>query len=234
MVRRLLSLGFAGMAALSLVGCGIPPVDTTLISQNPADAQDFSIAKRAVNACKDLRRDKVRASFLRAGFKVSEKTESLSRNRTLKRLIIQAPSDRVSVFYHGGSCWVGLEGMTPAQSRELASIWVRAHDAKPNSAFGDGLSDHVSGAWRHFFVEPPRFPDKAAYRHRIYIAAYKTWPYGPYDPQNQYGFDIGEIFPAVPGAAVELNHVTECQPIAKTSDRSGAFLPCSGPAYRPR
>ena len=80
----------------------------------------------------------------------------------------------------------------------------------------DGLSDHVSGAWRNFFTEPARIPDKAAYYHRIYIAAYKTWPSGPYDPQRNLPYRAESIFPDGPGAAVRLSHVTECKPQIKT------------------
>lgn len=124
--------------------------------------------------------------------------------------------------------------MTPSQSAKLAQRWVRAFDAKSNAEVGDGLSDHVSGAWRHFFTEPARIPDKAAYSHRVYIAAYKTWPQGPYDPQRQFGYDIYGLFPEAPGAAIGLNHVVTCQPHIKTGPRSGIFLPGSGPSFRPR
>ena len=78
-----------------------------------------------------------------------------------------------------GICWIGLEGVTPKQSVELAQIWVAAFDAKPNSAYGDGLSDHVSGDWYNLFTEPELFPDKTRYKHPVFIAAYKTWTHGP-------------------------------------------------------
>ncbi len=231
MFRR---LALVGLCAVILTGCGIPPVDTTYVSREPASAQDFAVARRAVEACTDPRRsDRMRAAFERAGFTVSDKTEALRNGRTITRMIVDDPRDRVSVLVGGGDCFVGLVGMTPRQSAELAQIWVRAHQAQPNSAFGDGLSDHVSGAWRRFFTEPPRFPDKAAYRHRIYIAAYKTWPHGPYDPQRGFGYDLGQVFPDTPGAAVKLDHVFECQPMVETGPNRGVFLPCSGPVYRP-
>lgn len=148
--------------------------------------------------------------------------------------MISAPDDAVSVLYHKDRCFVGLENMTPSQSAQLAQIWVRAHRAKPNSEFGDGLSDRVSRAWRHVFSEPAQSPDKAAYDHRIFISAYKTWPHGPYDPQRNLPFDTDGVFPETPGAAVGLVHAIKCNPLITTGPRTGANLPCSGPTYRPR
>ncbi|WP_299680286.1 hypothetical protein [uncultured Roseobacter sp.] len=218
---------------LFVAGCGIPPVDTEFISSVPADTQSFAVAERAVRACTDvIDREKVRRNLERAGFGVTIQQVKAKNGRTIPHMIISAPHEAVSVLYLGSSCFVGLENMTPDQSARLARIWVDAHGAQPNSAFGDGLSDHVSGAWRRFFTEPHRFPDKAAYRHRIYIAAYKTWPNGPYDPQRSVPFSIPD-FPAKPGAAVELNHAFDCLPDVRTGPTSGVLLQCSGPEYRP-
>ena len=132
-----------------------------------------------------------------------------------------------------GICWIGLEGVTPKQSVELAQIWVAAFDAKPNSAYGDGLSDHVSGAWCNLFTEPERFPDKARYKHRVFIAAYKTWTHGPYDPQRNTAFKV-EGFPKVLGAAIKLSHAIECDPAFYIGPTSVGFLPCSEPEFKPR
>lgn len=218
---------------LATAGCEIPPVDETYISKTPASSKSFAVAERAVKACSDLAdREKVQRNFQRAGFGVSVQHVIAKTGRQIPRMIISPPDEAVSVLYFGSSCYVGLEGMTPDQSKQLAQIWVDAHGAQPNSAYGDGLSDHVSGAWRRFVSEPHRIPDKAAYSHRIFIGAHKTWPHGPYDPQRDVGFAIPE-FPKVPGAAVHLNHVVECRPHVKTGPRSGVFLPCSGPEYRP-
>ena len=218
---------------LGLIGCGIPPVDTTLVSKTPADAKSFAVAKQAVRACKSWpNREK---NFRQAGFGYTTQTVALRNGREISRIIVSSPNDAVSVLIDGSSCYVGLENMTPSQSYELAQIWVQSYGAQPNSTYGDGLSDHVSGAWRNFFTEPARFPDKAAYSHRVYIASYKTWPHGPYDPQRNIAYDIGGIFPKnTPGAAVRLTHVVECIPIVSTGPRSGAFLPCSGPDFRPK
>ncbi len=225
---------FAAMlATASLAGCGIPPVDTKFVSQTPAPAADLALARKAVDACTNISpRDEATAALKRAGFIVTEENFTVRRGRTLRRIIVDDPRDRVSVLLDGSSCYVGLVGMTPEQSYSLASVWARKHRAEPNSAFGDGLSDHVSGAWRRFFTEPARLPVKAPYKHRIYIAAYKTWPSGPYDPQRNVAYDIEGLFPDRPGAAVKITHAIECDPIVSTGSRSGAFLPCSGPDYR--
>ncbi|MEL6468045.1 MAG: hypothetical protein AAFQ58_24040 [Pseudomonadota bacterium] len=230
-MRRMTSYLFA--ALLVVAGCGIPPLDTRLVSNVPADAQSFAVAERAVRACTGLMdNEKVRRDFERAGFDVSVRMVQARNGKAIPRTDITAPDKAVSVLYLGSSCYVGLEGMTPDQSARLARVWVDAYGAQPNSAFGDGLSDHVSGAWRRFFTEPHRIPDKAAYYHRVYIAAYKTWPSGPYDPKRNVGFSIPD-FPDTPGAAVRLNHVIECRPQVVTGPRRGVFLPCSGPEFVP-
>lgn len=215
----------------TLAGCGIPPVDPTLISDTPATAQSFAVAQQAARACYG---PNALTKFRNAGFGVTPQQVEVRGGRIIERYLISPPDDSVSVIYQKYKCYVGLESMTPDQASQLAQIWVDAYDAKPNSAFGNGLSDHVSGAWRHFFTEPARIPDKAAYYHRIYIAAFKTWPHGPYDPQSHFPYSIEGIFPDTPGAAIRLSHAIECKPHIKTGPKSGAFLPCSGPAYRPR
>ncbi|WP_424967024.1 hypothetical protein [Dinoroseobacter sp. S375] len=222
------------IAFLTVIGCTVPPVDPTFISSVPADPQSFAVAQKAVRACSDpLNKERVLKNFQRAGFTVSQYPVASRFGGTATRIDVSAPDPAVSVLYQSGRCYVGLEGMTPSQSAQLAEIWVNAHNARPNSEFGDGLSDHVSGAWRHFFTEPARVPSKAAYYHRIYIAAYKTWPHGAYDPQSSFAYDISGVFPDKPGAAVELNHAFECKPYHVTGPNSGAYLPCSEPDYRP-
>lgn len=221
------------LTLLAVAGCGIPPVESTYISKTPANQASFAIAKKAAKACSDVAHiEEVRRNFQRAGFGVSVQRVVGRTGRTVPRTIISSPDEAVTVLIIGNSCYVGLENMTPNQSKQLAQIWVDAHGAQPNSATGQGLSDHVSGAWRRFFTEPYRIPDKAAFYHKVYIAAYKTWPHGPYDPQRSAGYSIPE-YPRKPGAAVELTHVIECQPHVQTGPRSGMFLSCSAPEYRP-
>lgn len=214
-----------------LTGCEIPAVDQSRISQTPADARSFAVAKQAVRACYG---DNALAKFRRAGFGVRTEKVMTRSGKPIDRTIITPPHPAVHVLYLNNGCYVGLDNMTPGQAAQLARIWVRAYGAEPNAKFGDGLSDHVSGAWRRFFTEPARIPVKAAYRHRIYISAYKTFPYGPYDPQKQVGYSIEGLFPDRPGAAVSLTHVIQCEPHVSTGPRSGVFLPCPGPDFKPR
>lgn len=217
----------AALAATSLAGCGIPPVDTSMISQTPADSRRYTVAQKAVKACSQMPDGgKVLRYFRQSGFSVSKKKMALRGGREISRVVVKAPDPDVSVLYHGSGCYVGLKGMTPDQSYRLAGIAARALNAQPNSAYGEGLSDHVAGAWRRFFTTPPRFPDKAAYEHRIFVAAYKTWPHGPYDPQRSVPFNIDGLFPKAPGAAVKISYTSECKPIVSTGPRSGVFLPC--------
>lgn len=214
-----------------MANCGIPPVNDKLISDTPADAKSFALAKKAVRACSDLSSSRaVKSNFENAGFAVSTMQVELKNGAAIERLLISSPNKDVSIRYLGNKCYVGLEQMTPNQSFQLAKIWADAHDAKPNSAYGDGLSDHVAGAWRRFFSEPPRLPVKATYHHRVYVAAYKTWPHGPYAPQRNTAFPI-EPFPNVPGAAVMLSHIADCSTYISTMPHSGT---CPGADYRPR
>ena len=227
--KTLLTLGILGLS-----GCVAAPVNTSLISTAPASEANFTVAQQAVKACKNvINRSQVLNNFRKFGFGVSEQLVSGQSNRSYTRAIITPPTDAVSVLFHPSRCYVGLKGMTPSQSVRLAQIWVDAYNARPNSDFGDGLSHHVSGAWRRFVDEPARIPDKAAYKHRIYIAAYKTWPTGPYDPQKNLPFEVDSAFPNAAGAAVSLRHGTDCISYIKTGPRSGVFLACSEPDFKP-
>lgn len=212
-------------------GCGIPPVDTEFVSSVPADTRSFAVAQKAVRACTLKKGEELQRNFRRAGFGVSEQPIETKNGSTVPRMIISSPDDAVSVLIAGNSCYVGLENMTPSQSYQLASIWADAYEAPPNSAYGDGLSDHVSGAWRRFVYEPARIPDHAEYSHRIYIAAYKTWPHGPHDPQRNVGYSIAGTFPKKPGAAVQLTHVVGCNPYISTGPGAVRIVPCTGPDY---
>lgn len=216
--------GIVSILALT-VSCGIPPVDETFISNTPASAEDMLVARNAVTACGHLpNRAKAKASFEQFGFTILPTEETRGNGKTYSRLKIQAPSPRVKVIFAagkslGGRCYVGVENMTPNQSAELARGWVRKYKANSNSEYGDGLSDHVSGAWRSFFTEVP-------YHHRVYIAAYKTWPHGPYDPQRQFGFDVSDVFPKRPGAAVSLSYAMDCIGVQMTSKDTGVIYFC--------
>lgn len=222
---------FSLCTGVALAGCTIAPVDPTWISEVPANARSFAIAQQAVRACYG---ENALDKFRRAGFGVATKTIKLRNGQDTTRIDITPPYEAVTVLFHGKTCYVGLENMTPEQSAQLAGVWVRAYGAKSNAELGQGLSDHASGAWRNIFTEPARVPDKAAYKHTVFIAAYKTWPYGPYDPQSSFPYSIKGRFPDKPGAAVKLSHHFECQPHIAAAPDGGILLPCSGPDFSPK
>ncbi|MDA7426473.1 hypothetical protein [Thalassococcus lentus] len=161
-------------------------------------------------------------AFRTFGFQVAEEKIALRNGRETTRRVIQAPNPAVSVLFHGSTCVVGLESMTPEQSNQLARTWVLAYEAQPNSR----LANIVSGAWRSFFTESAQLPVRPALTHRIYIAAYKTWPSGPYDPQRNVPFNIDGLFPDKPGAAVRLTYVIDCDPLVKTDANTTLLLSC--------
>ncbi|MFW8635439.1 hypothetical protein [Cribrihabitans pelagius] len=178
-------------------GCGgIPPVDTNTISVSPAGSVAFAEAKRAVRACTALPDDsELFDRFEALGYwsrpetnTASPETEDTSRTGKgggLHYVLgprVSHDTGEVIVQAGAGNCYVGLRGMTPAQSYELAQILVTAFDATTNAENGEGLSDHVVQAWQ--------VRDKG--RPKVLIAALKTWPWGR-----------GE-WPGEPGAAVTL------------------------------
>lgn len=72
---------------------------------------------------------------------------------------------------------VGVEGMTPEQSYQLALPLVAYFEATSNTELGQGLTPNAVEAWRAAGATTP-----------VFIAAYKTWDV------------LG-----VPGAAVRLS-----------------------------
>lgn len=227
-------LSVCGLFAVA--GCGIPPVDPTFISDTPASAQSFAVAARAVRACTPVfSEDTVERNFRAAGFSVGETRSQTQGSRTNKWGAIIAPDPAVKVHYtlyrtltqQNATCYVGLENMTPEQSKQLAQIWVKAHGAKSNAEHGDGLSDHVSGAWRRFYSDPEDGPAEGAYWNRMYIAAYKTWPHGPYAVPRSPVSGAQNVFPDKPGAAVRLNLVSACKADLYLNKDKNGLLPCS-------
>lgn len=221
---------------LGAAGCGIPPVDTTYISAVPASAQSFAVAQRAVRACSTVSSpDRVLSNFRKAGFQVSDTRSRTFGGASTELGSIIAPDPTVTVFYEVAQydkrqiaeCNVGLAGMTPEQSKQLADIWVKAHGAKSNAEHGDGLSDHVSGAWRRLYTGPKNAPPEAAYIHRLFITSFKTWPHGPYAVRSHIPSAAKEVFPKKPGAAVRLRQTSECQNGLFLNAGENGLLPCS-------
>ncbi len=192
---------YIAIAAVALSACVSSQFDEAMISEIPADASSLAIAQQAVKACASLPdEDGVSRSFKQAGFQVSKQPVALSNGRETERMLVKAPNENVSVLVHGNNCYVGVVGMTPGQSVELAQHWVSKFKAHSNSAHGDGSAEQVAGAWR-------KFENKVGLEHTVFIAAYKSWPTGPYDPQRNVAFSVSDLFPNVPGAAVKLNYI---------------------------
>ncbi len=171
-------------------GCvGIPEVNTNTISTTPASSMTMNIARKAVRACAELPNSTAMFDrFEATGFRSPNAPDFASRTKAAGgevRVVIPLVSfDDGNVIVQAGIgyCYVGVRGMTPQQSFELAQPLVSRYKAITNAEHGDGLSDHVVQAWR---VQPKGVP-------RVLIAAHKTWPWSR-----------GK-WPSVPGAAVTL------------------------------
>lgn len=171
------------IAIALLSGCA-PQVDETLISYFDAPEQNMSEARRAVDLCLktsgswNLREQLFRqARYLDATFEDPER--DIDKLRAV--VLIQPETDVVvQLGADGGKsgCIVGLKGMTPQQSYELAQPLVAHFGAISNTALGQGLTPNAIEAWRASGTYAP-----------IFIAAYKTW----------------NVLEA-PGAAVRLSH----------------------------
>lgn len=167
----------------------IPPVNTSTISTTPASSSDINTARKAVNACAGLPdAPKMFGRFEAIGLrppnspKVASTTELANGGTRVVVPVVAYDDGDVIVQAGDGYCFVGLRGMTPQQSYQLAQILVKEFNATTNAANGQGLSHHVVQAWQ---VQKNGIA-------RVLIAAHKTWPW-----------DQGQ-WPDAPGAAVTL------------------------------
>jgi|GEM_PF-2554831 len=182
---------FMGLSVVS--GCvsnsTVNTVNTATISSSQASAKAFSKAKRAVQACSGLPNSKkMFDSFEAIGYRSTLAPDFASRTELpggKTRVVVP------NVRYNDGElivqagldyCYVGLRGMTPAQSYQLALPLVQRYGATTNEENGQGLSARVVQAWR---VQDHGTPS-------VLIAAHKTWPR-----------DRG-TWPSEPGSAVTL------------------------------
>lgn len=171
-------------------GCGgIPAVNTETISTVPASPAAFNEAKEAVRACAALPDEtELFDRFEAIGYwappasDVAPPTQSTDGKTWVLGRVVSHDTGDVIVQASRGYCYVGLRGMTPQQSYELAQILVTKFHATTNAENGDGLSDHVVQAWQ---VQQKGTAN-------VLIAAHKTWPW-----------DRGR-WPSGPGAAVTL------------------------------
>ena len=164
---RLKTAYFGAVSSVLMLGCA-PPVNEELISYFGAPEANFEVARDAVERCAEYgpwTREKAfrNTGFVNATFVNSERTIE-----DVDGLLLIEPESNVVVKLgqDGGvsGCIVGLKGMSPEQSFDLARIWVREFGAVSNTELGQGLTPNAIEAWR---VSVDGFP--------IFIAAYKTW-----------------------------------------------------------
>ena len=159
---------------LMLSACD-PRVDEGLISYFGAPESELVIAKQAADICKataftwNLRE----ALFRNAGYvePTDERLQALADE--LDGVILVRPESGVVVQLGGeatlggksrSGCIVGLKGMSPQQSYELALGWAEHFDAPTNAELGQGLAKNAIEVWNLY-----------GDRHLVRIAAYKTW-----------------------------------------------------------
>lgn len=181
----MIHLKFKVVLVLTVASACAPPVDETLISYFGAGETEMAKAREAVDVCMrtalpgawDTRETMIRnAGYVDATFANPDRDID-----DLKGMVLIHPSTETVVHLGAdggrGGCIVGLKGMSPQQSYELALPLVEHFDAVSNTELGQGLTPNAIEARRFW---GPGYP--------IFIAAYKTW-------------DILEE----PGAAVRLS-----------------------------
>ncbi|MCK0119465.1 hypothetical protein MWU61_02860 [Loktanella sp. F6476L] len=159
------------MCSLMLSACA-PAVDEELISYFDAAEENMSEARKAVDICLrtsnsfawDLRESMFRqAGYVEAVFEDPERDIE-----EIRAVILIEPETEVVVQLGevGGKsgCIVGLKGMSPRQSHDLALPWVRHFDGVSNEDRGQGLTHNAIQAWRGVGTQ-----------FQVFIAAYKTW-----------------------------------------------------------
>jgi len=186
-VNRLLLFFYLACGAM-LAGCAsVPSVNTKTISGVPASSVSFNEAKRAVRACTGLpNASEMFDNFEAIGYRSPLAPDSTSKTklpngktRIVVPLVVHDAGD-VIVQAGEGYCYVGLRGMTPQQSFNLAQILVEKFGATTNAENGQGLSDHAVQAWR---VQGSGTPS-------VLIAAHKTWPWDRGSWPNEEGAAI--------------------------------------------
>lgn len=154
---------------LALTSCDAS-VDQALISEVPVSALQFSDAQRAAEICGRNAPNWIGAEeTLKANGYVETTDERLSNiQRTQRAVILESSNSDVLVLLGSrggeGACVIGMNGMTPQQSFELALPWVSQFGAQTNADRGQGLANNAVQAWG--VLEENRI---------VYIAAFKTW-----------------------------------------------------------
>lgn len=159
------------MCSLMLSGCA-PAVDEELISYFGATEENMIEARKAVDIClrtsNSLAWDLREAMFRQVGY-VDAVFEDPERDiEEIRAVILIQPESEVVVQLgeNGGKsgCVVGLKGMSPRQSYDLALPWVRHFDGVSNEDRGQGLTPNAIQTWRGVGTQ-----------FQVFISAYKTW-----------------------------------------------------------
>lgn len=157
------------IGTIFLVGCD-EPVNEKLVSKTPVSSQQFLAAKNAAATCSRHAPNwgAVESAFKGIGYKETTDVRLKAIQSAKKSVILEAGDSDVVVLVGSrggeGACIVGMRGMTPQQSYELALPWVKKYRAQTNKERGQGLANNAVQAWG--VLEENRI---------VYIAAYKTW-----------------------------------------------------------
>ena len=177
------SQALAALTMVLLSSCA-PNVDEKLISYFGAPDENVSEARKAAEICLKNSFQQREPTFRLSGY-VDAMFENPERDiEEIRGTVLIQPNSGVVVQLgedgKGSSgCIVGLKGMSPRQSHDLALPWVRHFNGVSNEERGQGLTPNAIQVWRG--VSPRS-------RLQVFIVAYKTW-------------DILEV----PGAAIRLS-----------------------------
>lgn len=159
--------GILALTISVLVACD-EPVDQSQVSTVPVSQQQFSDAQNAAEICGRFAPDMDRTEqVLRSGgYTDAQKEIFVNTARDQRITILESPnSDTIVVLLARrieGLCVVGLEGMTPEQSFQLALPWVEKFGALTNAERGQGLANNAVQAWAS--SNEDRLINIAAYR----------------------------------------------------------------------
>lgn len=157
------------LLVMLLAGCA-PSVDEKLISYFPAPADQIALAEDAVDICgRTPKAYQFREALFRSlGFSEPDDPELHIMAKQKRGTVLVKPGSDVVVQLGGdggrSGCIVGVKGMTPQQSFDLALPWVQKYEAVSNEELGQGLTHNAIQAWRTSDEDPT-----------VFIAAYKTW-----------------------------------------------------------
>lgn len=157
------------LIALAVSGCD-PSVDESLLSKEPASSDQFAAAQDAAAVCSRTAPNwnATEVAFKQLGFAETQDPRLQAIQKAQKAVILQKPSTDLVILVGSrggeGACIVGLIGMTPQQSFQLAQPWVQKYGALTNEERGQGLAKNAIQAWG--VLEEDRI---------VYLAAFKTW-----------------------------------------------------------